>query len=374
MTIERTQYHSWRAGELAKGCRLCAKGEKLVLFITGICSQKCYFCPLSAQKKGKDIIYANEWPITELSQILEEAKLTDAKGAGITGGDPLLKLDRTVSLIQLLKRRFGSNFHIHLYTPLANVNFEMLRRLKVAELDEIRFHPQLDDETKWDRIKAAGQFDWDVGVEIPVVPKMEKETIKLINFIKDKVDFLNLNELELSSTNSEQLAKLGYTAKDKTSYGVAGSEELAMRLLVHCDKIGLRAHYCTTTLKDKEQLAKRILRRAKHVSKKYDRVTEEGMLVRGAIYPKGLEPGFNYREEIAKADNEKTIKELEALRNNLLKRFSLGAEMMAIDDRKLRILTSETIARRVFKNIQNKCAIVEEYPTYDQFEVEVEIL
>lgn len=374
MTIEETGHYSWKTGELARGCRLCVKGEKLVLFVTGICSQKCFFCPLSEQKKDKDVLYANEWPITDFSQIVEEAKLTEAKGAGITGGDPFLRLERTIEIIKLLKKSFSKEFHIHLYAPLANITEEKLELLYDSGVDEIRFHPELDNNKHWEKINLAKEFDWDVGVEIPVVPKMDEQTVRLIDFIKDKVNFLNLNELEISSTNAEELAKRGFVAKDETSYGVKASEELAMKLLEYCDKIGLRTHYCTTRLKDKEQLAKRILRRARNVRKKYDRVTEEGMLVRGAVYLKGLEPGFCYREEIGKADKKKAIENLQLLRQRLLKKFSLSEDIIAVDDKKLRLLTSQAVAKRLANKIENKCAIVEEYPTYDQFEVEVEFL
>ena len=67
---------------------MCVKGEKLVLFVTGLCPRQCYFCPISDKKYKKDVIYADEWPVTNIHQIIEEAKLIDAKGAGFTGGDP----------------------------------------------------------------------------------------------------------------------------------------------------------------------------------------------------------------------------------------------------------------------------------------------
>ncbi|MFH0978707.1 MAG: radical SAM protein [Candidatus Woesearchaeota archaeon] len=374
MQIEKTKFHSWKIGQIAKGCELCVKGQKLVLFVTGVCGQDCFFCPLSEQKKNRDVIYANEWPITTYEDIITEAKLTEAKGAGITGGDPLLRLARTVEIIKLLKESFGRQFHIHLYTPLTNISWENLKELHLAGLDEIRFHPELDNKAHWERITFSKRFDWDVGIEIPALPGFEKQTLELIDFVHDKIDFLNLNELEISSTNAENLAKLGYYTKNEVSYGVKGSEELAMKLLGHCEKLGLKTHYCTTTLKDKEQLAKRILRRAKNVARKFDKITGEGMLIRGAVYLNGLEAGFNYRDRITKANKKEAIVLLNALKVMLTKRFSLSHEMTAIDEIKLRLLTSESIARRIAGKIDNKCAVVEEYPTYDQFEIEVEIL
>ena len=126
MKLSKTPYFSYKIGELPTGCKFCVKGEKLVLFITGICNRNCFYCPLSEQKKNKDVVYANEWETkpNQFDVIIKEAKLTNAKGAGITGGDPLLVCERTCSTIKKLKKAFGKKFHIHLYTSLNNVTLD----------------------------------------------------------------------------------------------------------------------------------------------------------------------------------------------------------------------------------------------------------
>ena len=69
--------------------------------------------------------------------LLEEARLTRACGAGITGGDPLMDLDRCVDYITLLKKEFGKRFHIHLYTPLKLVSMSRLWLASIRQaLDE----------------------------------------------------------------------------------------------------------------------------------------------------------------------------------------------------------------------------------------------
>ena len=42
-----------------------------------------------------------------------------ALGTGITGGEPLMKLDLMLHYIRLLKETFGEEHHIHLYTGIA---------------------------------------------------------------------------------------------------------------------------------------------------------------------------------------------------------------------------------------------------------------
>ena len=63
MKIEKTKFYSKKIGSLARGCKQCVKGEKLVLFITGVCPRNCWYCSISEKKKNKDVIFANERPI-----------------------------------------------------------------------------------------------------------------------------------------------------------------------------------------------------------------------------------------------------------------------------------------------------------------------
>lgn len=349
----KTKYHSYRLGILAKGCRLCVQGKKSVLFLTGLCAKHCYFCPISDKKKDKDVVYINEWPTKKKKNLLKEVQLCNSKGVGITGGDPLVKVDRCVKFIKFLKKKFGKKFHIHLYTPLNLVNEKNLGKLYNAGLDEIRFHPDLDNDFNWDMVSLARKYDWDVGVEIPSIPGKEKETKRLIDFIKGKIDFLNINELEISDTNVQSLVELGFKAKDKISYGVKGSEKLALKLLKYCDGKIKNVHYCTTKLKDRVQLRKRIMLRAKNVKKDYDLVTEDGMLFRGAIFCK---------------KPKKVMKEL-------MKEYDIPKNLIEFDKKNNRILTASWILDELKKDLKKKglsIALIEEYPTFDQLEVMVD--
>lgn len=352
------------AGTLPKGCSLCVEGKKLVLFVTGICPRRCVYCPLSEKKKDKDVIYADEWLIKGDKDLLEEAKLIDAKGAGLTGGDPLARIDRTERYISLLKRRFGKDFHIHLYTSLDIINHEKLKKLYEAGLNEIRFHPDIDSSKIWNKILLAKKFDWSVGVEIPAIPKKLEKTKKLIDFLAGKIDFLNLNELEINEDNMSWFKKEAYLTKNYLSYAVKGSEKTALTLLKYATKKGIKnVHYCSATTKDKHQMAKRIIRRAKNVKKEYDLMTKEGMLIRGAIYYSGEKRTWK--------------KKLLNMILYLHQKEKIERTMLHFDEKNKRILTSKAIVKKYATLLKEKGfspRIVEEYPTWDNFPIEVDYL
>ena len=61
------------SGKLPLGCQLCAKGGKMVLFVSGICDATCFYCPLSEPKKMKDVMYADEMPLKNMKDAIYEA-------------------------------------------------------------------------------------------------------------------------------------------------------------------------------------------------------------------------------------------------------------------------------------------------------------
>jgi len=377
--IPENQYYSYNLKDLPKGCQYCVRGEKLVLFVTGICPRKCYYCPLSDKKYGLDVTFANERKVATVADLIKEAELMRAKGAGITRGDPLCKIERTVEYIKVLKEKFGSHFHIHLYTSLPLVTEENLRKLSDAGLDEIRFHPDVDDGKLWERIKLASQFSWDVGIEIPLLPHKKAEIKKLIDYIQDKVKFLNLNELEVADNAMSKLGEMGFETKEQYSYAVKGSVEMGLELIEYVQQKNypLAVHLCTAKLKDAIQLANRLKREGKYSKLPFDQVDEEGLLTRGALYLPELAPGFDYRKKLETADRVRIIPQLQALLKIIKEKLKFKDTDLYLDESKLRILMSASKLRKkkeLFVKMGLKPAVVLEYPTADQLEVEVDFL
>jgi pyruvate formate-lyase activating enzyme-like uncharacterized protein len=262
---------------LSKGCVLCNEGAKMVLFVTGRCRRYCWYCPLSSERKGKDVVFANELEIDSTDEIIEMAESMSALGTGITGGEPLLCLDRVVEYCRLLKSHFGQEHHIHLYTARAPKDNE-LEQLK-GLVDEIRLHPPRE---RWDHIldtpfirsaQRAKELGFDVGIEVPALPGLE-----LLIPALPYIDFLNINELEWGETNADEMRERGYELADGMHNAVSGAREWANEL--EKDK---KVHWCASSYKDSVQLRKRLIRIAENTARQFDEITDDGTVVYGVL-------------------------------------------------------------------------------------------
>jgi pyruvate formate-lyase activating enzyme-like uncharacterized protein len=267
---------------LPHGCRLCYEGAKMVLFVTGLCRKSCFYCPVSRKRIYRDVIFANERPVSSDNDIINEARSMNALGTGITGGEPLLVPERVLRYIRLLKAGFGREHHIHLYTALSPGRV-ILKELTSAGLDEIRFHPppeiwnSLHGSEFASSLGIAIELGMDAGFEIPSLPGSGQ----VADFARDFDVFINLDELEFSQTNAEALKARGYSVKDDESCRVAGSMDVAYGILQQ--NPGSKVHFCSSRYKDAVQLRRRLLRMARILGREFDEVTPDGTLFYGVI-------------------------------------------------------------------------------------------
>ncbi len=333
---------------IAKGCKHCVNGSKMVLLITGECATGCFYCPLSPAKKGHDVIYANERLVECDEDIIAEALAMDATGTGITGGDPLSVMDRTIGAIELLKERFGRRHHIHLYT--SEIDPEKAAVLAGAGLDEIRFHPS---PGLWDRMEgtrlaeAAGIRGLDVGIEVPAIPGMERELDALVKYaVAAGVRFINLNELEFSEGNWDMMENVGYRIRDDLSSAVLGSEETALGTLESNRHAPL--HYCSSAFKDGVQLRRRLVRRAFRVAEEYEEITEDGTLIRGVVM----------------TDDPQAVMRM------LSEEHGVPPELMHARTSSNQVELAPWLLRELAAGLPFDCYLVEEYASADRLEVE----
>ncbi|MEK6859247.1 MAG: radical SAM protein [Nanoarchaeota archaeon] len=337
----KTPYSSYCINQLPEGCKYCVKGKKLVLFISGKCSRNCWYCSLSNKRKNKDIIWTNERQTNNIRQLIQEAKESNATSAGITGGDLLLFLSRTIKYARALKKKF-KKFHIHIYLPTKLVNKSNLKKLS-KHIDEIRFHPEFlinnNEElinADINKIKLASLYykKQNIGIELPMIPDKKQDILDFIIKISPHIGFVNLNEFELSETNYKPITtnytlnQGGYTIKDSIKSGIWLLKQSKKQ------KIKLKVHLCTAELKNNHQFKNRL---KLHNILPYGKKTGEGLVKYLVTYKKPkTKKGFFH------------------------------------DKQKKRYILSESLAKKILINKNSKIYLIEEFPTYDRIETEKE--
>ena len=266
---------------IAPGCTLCRKGAKLVLFVTGRCDRDCWYCPLSAERKGVDQVFANDRGVATDEDLLAEARAMSALGTGVTGGDPLLEPGRVVRFCRVLKEAFGPDHQVHLYTGQAPTRDELLPL--VGLVDELRLHPPHEDwsqilETDYPRaIREARELGFAIGVEVPALPGIEGLAPLL-----SLVDFFNINELEWGESNADAMRERGLSLSRLVGNAIDGSLEWCRPLLDDP-----RVRFCSSAFKDSVQLRERLVRIARNTARPFDECTDDGTVVYGRLRPDG---------------------------------------------------------------------------------------
>lgn len=350
-------------GDLPKGCKLCAKGTKMVLFVTGLCDSSCYYCPLSEERNSKDVMYADEMLVTDDDGVFEEANAIGAEGAGLSGGDPLCKLERTIHFIKELKQEYGKKFHLHLYTSKSEITTEELQQLEKAGLDEIRFHPQGSD---WSGIERALQTSMRVGIEVPSIPGKSEQLIELVKKAeKMGIAFVNLNELEASETNFEQLVAMGMKLTSLEKASVEGSAETAIEVVEWASQNSkdITVHFCTARYKDAVQLRNRLERRISRVIRPFElRDDDDPLLILGVIRaPYGARLSTDYLMKIHEI---------------LEKNYDVPSDLMNLDYTRHRLEIAPWILDEIASDLKRvipkmeevEMGISYEYPTWDRLQ------
>ncbi len=266
-------------GSLPTGCNLCQRGLKSIIFVTGLCPASCFYCPISYERR-KDITFINEKKVSNIKEIITEIINSASMGASLTGGDPLARPDRTLSILKELKDFFGPSFHIHLYTSGINLSIKLLKKLEQHGLDELRIHPTNNYVYK-KLPEIVKESSIEIGIEIPMMPGTVESTFNKIRFFeKIGIKFVNLNELEFSESNALSLLERGFTMNN--DYVTAkNSKEDAIKVIhrVANETLDITVHFCPVIVKDKYQTGLRLFHRGVLTSKPFQKVTDEGTLI-----------------------------------------------------------------------------------------------
>ncbi|MEM0014246.1 MAG: radical SAM protein [Zestosphaera sp.] len=319
-------------GKLPKGCAQCIKGLKSVFFATGICGERCFYCPLSSHRKGSARNYINESLVRDERDILLEILASSSKGVGVTGGDPLIVADYVAEVIRLLKDNLGRRFHVHLYTTGKHLDEKVMNTLVNVGLDELRIH--VTGTHSWEALRIALDHNLDVGIENPAVPDFEGLKNMISEGVKFGVDFINLNEMEVSESNYLGIMSKGLRV-NSDGLTVAGSRETALRVMAWVleEGVPVNIHYCPARFKDMYQFRRRLIRRFRAVRMPYETLSIEGTV-------KWVEVPYS---------------ESESLRRLILSGLAV---------RRGNTVYASVKATKYWRaNLPNNCRVVEAYPT-----------
>jgi uncharacterized protein len=264
--------------KLSPGCQTCAAGGWSCLFINGRCNASCFYCPTSQDDTGDPL--TNGIPFASPEDYAAYVALFGFTGASISGGEPLLTLDRTLAYIDAVHRRLGDAVHLWMYTNGTLLTREIAGELRSAGLGEIRFDIGATNYNLSKAALAVGVIPT-VTVEIPMVPEEEgllRE--KLMEMAAVGVEHLNLHQLRLTPHNSQHLATRPYTFVHGENVTVLESELGALRLVRHAleNGIDLPVNYCSFPYKRRFQHAAARRRGIPFVRSEGEIVTEAGYL------------------------------------------------------------------------------------------------
>lgn len=263
---------------LSPGCQRCGEGGWSCLFINGRCNGRCFYCPTAQDDAGPPV--TNGLAFNSPEDYAAYVAALGFSGVSISGGEPLLTPELTLSYLSAVRRRCGDGVHLWLYTNGTLLNAELCGRLRDAGLNEIRFDlGAVRYHLK--KLRLAVGCIPTVTVEIPAVPEDEElMRLKLVEMAEAGVNHLNLHQMRLTPYNFGPLTERGYSFLHGEKVTVLESELCALRLVRFGleQGIALPVNYCSFPYKRRFQHAAARRRAAQTVCAPGETVTEPGYL------------------------------------------------------------------------------------------------
>lgn len=265
-------------GNLSPGCALCREGVWSCLFINNLCNGTCFYCPTEQKKKAEPMTNSLAFPNPK--EYTAYIGRFGFRGASISGGEPLLTLDRTLTYIRSVRKKFGEQIHLWMYTNGILFTEDKGKMLREAGLDEIRFDISAR-EYLLDRAELAAKIIPTVTVEIPAVPEDYERLRELLPAMAAAgIKHLNLHQMRATPHNLGQLIGRGYTFIHGPLVTVLESELTALRLLRDTMDSGQApaVNYCSFAYKNRFQGRAARLRAAAELVQAYEDITPAGYI------------------------------------------------------------------------------------------------
>lgn len=263
---------------LSPGCRRCGDGGWSCLFINGRCNGRCFYCPTAQDDDGPPV--TNGLAFTSPQDYAAYVAALGFSGVSISGGEPLLTPELTLSYLSAVRKRCGDDVHLWLYTNGTLLTADLCSRLRDAGLNEIRFDlGAVRYHLK--KLRLAVGCIPTVTVEIPAVPGDENLLRGMLpEMAQTGVNHLNLHQMRLTPYNFGPLTERGYTFLHGEKVTVLESELSALRTVRFGleQGIALPVNYCSFPYKRRFQHAAARRRAAQTVCGSGETVTEPGYL------------------------------------------------------------------------------------------------
>ena len=263
---------------LSPGCQRCGDGVWSCLFINGRCNGRCFYCPTSQDEDGPPV--TNGLVFNKPEDFAAYVEALNFSGVSISGGEPLLTPDLTISYLQAVRKRCGENIHLWMYTNGTMLTTDICNKLLDAGLNEIRFDLGAV-RYNLKKLRLAVGIIPTVTVEIPAVPEDEALLrLKLVEMAESGVNHLNLHQMRLTNHNFGPLLERNYTFLHGEKVTVLESELSALRTVRFGLKqgINLPVNYCSFAYKRRFQHAAARRRAAIAVCRTDEFITESGYL------------------------------------------------------------------------------------------------
>lgn len=247
-------------GELSPGCKTCVQGTWSCLYLNGLCTRDCFYCPQDRRITQEPPARTDDQlTFTAARDYAAYATRFPVEGVAFSGGEPLLVFDRLLEHIRAVREALGAHVHVWCYTNGDRLTDDKLARLKAAGLDEIRINISANGYDLAAPRLAARYLDT-VTVEIPVIPEdVERVQSALPHMQAAGIRHLNLHQLMINEFNASELVKRRYAAThiDRYEHGrpVLDSELAAFDIMEHAIKAGLQLgiNYCSRCYKARFQ-------------------------------------------------------------------------------------------------------------------------
>lgn len=275
-------------GELSPGCTSCTQGKWACLYINGLCTRHCFYCPQDRTPTEERQPMPQDEPMEFRSpaEYVRYLKTFDFTGIGISGGEPFMVFDKLTEYIRAIRRAFGRKKYIWVYTNGDLVTGERLKLLGKLRLNEIRFDISANhyDLTM---VKTAVKYIPTITIEIPAIPEdLAIIKGKLRQIENAGVKHLNIHQLMTTGHNRQAFKRRGYTLLKgpfiNKHIPVLESELAGYEILKAAIKMNLKTHvnYCSTWYKARFQATAFSNRYAPFCKDEGEVVTEAGYVRR----------------------------------------------------------------------------------------------